>query len=138
MARIRDRTEDFKDVVRHTAVSLGYDEVCLLSQFILSLNVFLGCFLPLKSSLENLSYWGRIFIVFCNMYMASIWKILNIVWMINNFVFWGQSTGSPVNFQEKDIYNIHMCGFACYCSNCNHHFWYLLSLNSNFPWCDCF
>ncbi|KAJ4719912.1 syntaxin-81 [Melia azedarach] len=26
MARIQDRTEDFKDVVRHTAVSLGYDE----------------------------------------------------------------------------------------------------------------
>ncbi|XP_044480180.1 syntaxin-81-like isoform X2 [Mangifera indica] len=26
MARVRDRTEDFKDAVRHTAVSLGYDE----------------------------------------------------------------------------------------------------------------
>lgn len=41
MAIIGDKTEDFKDVVRHAAV---YDEVCLLSQFILSLNVFLGCF----------------------------------------------------------------------------------------------
>ncbi|KAL9421531.1 hypothetical protein AB3S75_033912 [Citrus x aurantiifolia] len=29
MARIRDRTEDFKDVARHTAVSLGYDESTL-------------------------------------------------------------------------------------------------------------
>jgi len=27
MAKIRDRTEDFKDAVRHTAVSLGYNEV---------------------------------------------------------------------------------------------------------------
>ncbi|KAK9185502.1 hypothetical protein WN943_025858 [Citrus x changshan-huyou] len=30
--------------------------------------------------------------------------------------------GSPVNFLENDIYNIRMCGFACYCSNCNYHF----------------
>ncbi|KAH7548171.1 hypothetical protein JRO89_XS14G0077600 [Xanthoceras sorbifolium] len=27
MAKIRDRTEDFKDAVRHTAVSLGYNEL---------------------------------------------------------------------------------------------------------------
>lgn len=31
MAKFRDRTEDFKDVVRHCAISLGYNEVCLLS-----------------------------------------------------------------------------------------------------------
>ncbi|KAH9766756.1 Syntaxin-81 [Citrus sinensis] len=39
MARIRDRTEDFKDVARHTAVSLGYDElesIGALEQFILN------------------------------------------------------------------------------------------------------
>ena len=30
MAKIRDRTEDFKDAVRHTAVSLGYNEVKIL------------------------------------------------------------------------------------------------------------
>jgi hypothetical protein len=37
MAKIRDRTEDFKDAVRHTAVSLGYNEVkkknCFISSF---------------------------------------------------------------------------------------------------------
>lgn len=27
MARVRDRTEDFKDAVRQSARSLGYDEV---------------------------------------------------------------------------------------------------------------
>ncbi|KAI4317368.1 hypothetical protein L6164_025241 [Bauhinia variegata] len=31
MARVRDRTEDFKDAVRHSAHSLGYDEVKLAS-----------------------------------------------------------------------------------------------------------
>lgn len=30
MAKIRDRTEDFKDAVRHTAVSLEYNEVNFL------------------------------------------------------------------------------------------------------------
>ncbi|KAJ4713514.1 syntaxin-81 [Melia azedarach] len=38
MARIRDRTEDFKDVVRHTAVSLGYDEpklAAIMASFII-------------------------------------------------------------------------------------------------------
>uniref|UniRef100_A0A2P2KRR0 Syntaxin 81 family protein n=1 Tax=Rhizophora mucronata TaxID=61149 RepID=A0A2P2KRR0_RHIMU len=38
MARIRDRMEDFKDVVRHTAVSLGYDEsklAAIMASFII-------------------------------------------------------------------------------------------------------
>ncbi|KAH9702150.1 Syntaxin-81 [Citrus sinensis] len=38
MARIRDRTEDFKDVARHTAVSLGYDEsklAAIMASFII-------------------------------------------------------------------------------------------------------
>lgn len=43
MARVRDRTEDFKDAVRHTAVSLGYDEVCLRFQLI-KLKLLLRCF----------------------------------------------------------------------------------------------
>jgi phenylalanyl-tRNA synthetase beta subunit len=30
MAKIRDRTEDFKDAVRHIAISLGYNEVKIL------------------------------------------------------------------------------------------------------------
>ena len=30
MAKFRDRTEDFKDVVRHCAISLEYNEVCML------------------------------------------------------------------------------------------------------------
>ena len=29
MARIRDRTEDFKDAIHRTALSMGYNEVCL-------------------------------------------------------------------------------------------------------------
>ncbi|KAJ0046164.1 hypothetical protein Pint_06419 [Pistacia integerrima] len=38
MARVRDRTEDFKDAVRHTAVSLGYDEsklAAIMASFII-------------------------------------------------------------------------------------------------------
>ncbi|KAK9189382.1 hypothetical protein WN943_017978 [Citrus x changshan-huyou] len=38
MARIRDRTEDFKDVAGHTAVSLGYDEsklAAIMASFII-------------------------------------------------------------------------------------------------------
>ncbi|KDP26062.1 hypothetical protein JCGZ_21095 [Jatropha curcas] len=38
MARVRDRTEDFKDAVRHTAVSSGYDEsklAAILASFII-------------------------------------------------------------------------------------------------------
>ncbi|XP_050212102.1 syntaxin-81 [Mercurialis annua] len=38
MARVRDRTEDFKDAVRHTAVSLGYNEpklAAILASFII-------------------------------------------------------------------------------------------------------
>ncbi|EEF39434.1 Syntaxin-81, putative [Ricinus communis] len=38
MARIRDRTEDFKDAVRHTAVSLGYNEsklAAIMASFII-------------------------------------------------------------------------------------------------------
>ena len=30
MAKFRDRTEDFKDAVRHCATSSGYNEVCML------------------------------------------------------------------------------------------------------------
>ncbi|KAF2296206.1 hypothetical protein GH714_036719 [Hevea brasiliensis] len=38
MTRVRDRTEDFKDAVRHTAASLGYNEqenIGTLEQFII-------------------------------------------------------------------------------------------------------
>ncbi|EXB44792.1 hypothetical protein L484_002138 [Morus notabilis] len=38
MAKVRDRTEDFKDAVRHTALSLGYDEsklAAILANFII-------------------------------------------------------------------------------------------------------
>lgn len=38
MAKVRDRTEDFKDAVRHTALSLGYDEsklAAILTNFII-------------------------------------------------------------------------------------------------------
>ncbi|XP_065856291.1 syntaxin-81 [Euphorbia lathyris] len=38
MAKVRDRTEDFKDLVRHTAVSLGYNEsklAAILASFII-------------------------------------------------------------------------------------------------------
>jgi hypothetical protein len=42
MAKIRDRTEDFKDAVRHTAVSLGYNEVKKIVSFPLSNYVLLN------------------------------------------------------------------------------------------------
>lgn len=60
MARVRDRTEDFKDAVRHTAVSLGYDEVYLIFQFII-LKLFLSCF-SFRSYMENLNCWGKILV----------------------------------------------------------------------------
>lgn len=60
MARVRDRTEDFKDAVRHTAVSLGYDEVYLIFQFII-LKLFLRCF-SFRSYMENLNCWGKILV----------------------------------------------------------------------------
>ena len=48
MSRVRDRTEDLKDAVRQTALSLGYNEVCLPLGFISSLIMFMMCFLQWK------------------------------------------------------------------------------------------
>ncbi|KAK3231119.1 hypothetical protein Dsin_003000 [Dipteronia sinensis] len=43
MAKIRDRTEDFKDAVRHTAVSLGYNEnpvsTLVVAEFLKSMSI---------------------------------------------------------------------------------------------------
>lgn len=40
MARIRDRTEDFKDMVRQTALAWGYNEVCLIFENLWDVSVF--------------------------------------------------------------------------------------------------
>ena len=45
MSRIRDRTEDLKDAVRKTALSLEYSEVRLSFGLIFSLIIYMMCFL---------------------------------------------------------------------------------------------
>ena len=65
MSRVRDRTEDFKDAVRLSARSLGYDEVCLLTSWIY---LMLNC---LQSD-YSLQYY-------------------NFLVAIINFILWNQS-----------------------------------------------
>lgn len=69
MGRVRDRTEDFKDAVRHSARSLGYDEVSSLVLFFYS-----ECQWNLLLTNNDLSFY-----VNC---MCSILKMVHYHWLL--------------------------------------------------------
>ena len=73
MAKIRDRTEDFKDAVRRSAISLGYNEVKILI-FLLFFYSFASSnysFL-LISMVLNLELW----LLFDSQDWQLLWRLL--------------------------------------------------------------
>lgn len=73
MAKIRDRTEDFKDAVRHIAISLGYNEVKILIFLLLFYSFASSNFsFLLISMVLNLELW----LLFDRPDWQLLWRLL--------------------------------------------------------------